>query len=466
MTSGPPPVPGGRTPEEREAARKAREARRASQVDGSVPSRDWIGEARKFVADSSGRVERPQLRRRRLVAAAGVLLAALLVLWFLGSLFQPFKGDGEGKVNVAISKGAGVGDIADLLERRGVVSSSFFFSLRAHLSGRGGDLKPGSYTLKRGMSYGAALDVLAKGPPANIVTLTVPEGRSRREVARIVGGSLDGSYLSASRRSAALNPRRYGAKHATSLEGFLFPATYTLKRGRPVKLLVDQQLAAFRQRFAGVSMRYARSKKLTPYDVLTIASMVEREAAGREGPSADRVGHLQPAAPGHASPDRRDDPLRREQLDAAAHPVAAPDRLAVQHVYAWRASTGADRQPGHRLDQGPPRIPSGPGSSTTWSSPVPAARMRSRRPTPSSSATRPATTASGQSAAAGRPSTVDRARGRRRPAGGPQPLAGDDGGGLRRARPRLALLPPARCRRSCSPRPCARSRAPATRAPT
>jgi uncharacterized YceG family protein len=180
---------------------------------------------------------------------------------------------------VTISKGAGVGDIAGELERRGVVSSSFFFSLRAHLSGRGGDLKPGSYTLKKDMSYGAALDALAKGPPANIVTLTIPEGRSRAEVARTVGGSLDGSYLQASRRSRSLNPRRYGARRATSLEGFLFPATYTLKRGRPVKLLVEQQIAAFKQRFATVDMRYARSKNLTAYDVLTIASMVEREAA-------------------------------------------------------------------------------------------------------------------------------------------------------------------------------------------
>jgi UPF0755 protein len=98
-------------------------------------------------------------------------------------------------------------------------------------------------------------------------------------VAGIVGGSLDGSYLEATRRSRSLDPRRYGARRGASLEGFLFPATYTLRRGRPAKLLVDQQLAAFKERFATVGMRYARSKNLTPYDVLTIASMVEREAA-------------------------------------------------------------------------------------------------------------------------------------------------------------------------------------------
>jgi UPF0755 protein len=224
-------------------------------------------------------VERPKLGRRRALAAVAVGLAALLVLWFVLSLVQPFKGEGSGEVRVVVPKGAGVGDIGDLLERRDVVSSSFFFSLRARLSGKGDDLKPGTFTLKEGMSYGAALDVLAKGPPSNIVTLTIPEGRSRREVARLVGDQLDGSYLSASKRSRELNPRRYGARRATSLEGFLFPATYTLRRGRSVSVLVDQQLAAFKRSIAGVNMRYARSKNLTTYDVLTIASMVEREAS-------------------------------------------------------------------------------------------------------------------------------------------------------------------------------------------
>jgi UPF0755 protein len=238
-----------------------------------------MAEARQLVASNSGRANRPQSHRRRLAAFLVVGVVVLLAGWFLLSLFQPFKGDGSGNVSVVIPKGAGVGEIGELLEKRGVVSSSFFFSLRARLSGDSGDLKPGSYTLNKGMSHAAALDVLVKGPPKSIVTLTIPEGRSRREVTRIVGGSLEGSYLAASRRSRTLDPRRYGARRATSLEGFLFPATYTLRRGRPADLLVEQQLAAFRQKFAGVNMRHTRRKNLTPYDALTIASMVEREAS-------------------------------------------------------------------------------------------------------------------------------------------------------------------------------------------
>ena len=258
--SGPPPVPGGRSRGEREAARRARTSRRKGEKAPRAP--------------------RPPRDRRgspRVAAALAGGLAVVVAGWFLLSLFQPFRGEGDGQVRVLIPKGAGVGRIADLLEQNGVISSSFFFEARATVSRRRDDLKPGSYRLKRDMSNGAALDALAEGPPPDIVTLTIPEGRSRREIARIVGRSLRGDYLAATRRSSALDPARYGAERAPSLEGFLFPATYELKRGRPVSALVEQQLAAFERRFAEVDLRYARRKNLTAYDVLIIASMVERE---------------------------------------------------------------------------------------------------------------------------------------------------------------------------------------------
>jgi uncharacterized YceG family protein len=82
-----------------------------------------------------------------------------------------------------------------------------------------------------------------------------------------------------------LIPRSYGGPRSATLEGFLFPATYQLKRGATVRSLVAKQLQAFKQNFAKVNMSYARKKNLTAYDIVTIASMVEREAElGRERP--------------------------------------------------------------------------------------------------------------------------------------------------------------------------------------
>ena len=69
----------------------------------------------------------------------------------------------------------------------------------------------------------------------------------------------------------------FGAKKR-NLEGFLFPATYDFLKNTSSRQLVEDQLAAFKQNWAKVDMSYARKKNLTPYDVLTIASMVEGEA--------------------------------------------------------------------------------------------------------------------------------------------------------------------------------------------
>ncbi len=79
---------------------------------------------------------------------------------------------------------------------------------------------------------------------------------------------------------AARAPARFRSDMTRdSLEGFLFPASYEFTQRTTARELVADQLRAFRQRFRRVDLSYARSKNLTPYDVLIIASMIEKETA-------------------------------------------------------------------------------------------------------------------------------------------------------------------------------------------
>jgi UPF0755 protein len=95
------------------------------------------------------------------------------------------------------------------------------------------------------------------------VTVTIPEGYSREQTAQVAKeAGLRGSYMKASEGH----------------EGFLFPDTFELEKGAPASDLVQLQLQDFERRIAGVDMSYARSKNLTTRDVVTIASMIEREA--------------------------------------------------------------------------------------------------------------------------------------------------------------------------------------------
>jgi uncharacterized YceG family protein len=132
------------------------------------------------------------------------------------------------------------------------------------------------------MTYGAVLKILTTPPPAAKTTnITIVEGRTRAQINDLLRTQdVKGSYFEATRRSPLINFAAYGApRHTPDLEGFLFPDTYQLVDPISIKKLVNDQLTTFRHEFAQVNLGYARSKRLTPYDMLIIASMVQAEAA-------------------------------------------------------------------------------------------------------------------------------------------------------------------------------------------
>jgi UPF0755 protein len=227
-------------------------------------------------------------RRRRWTGrlAALIVLALIVAAGYLAyRVLQPGHGDGDAArpVRVTVPQGSTTSEVGKLLADRGVVDSSFFFGLRARLDGKRDALKAGTFTLRHDMSYKAVLAALTATPKAApVVNFTVPEGRSIAEEAPLIAKSgLKGSY----RKAANRNPRSltgfkgYGVPRGTrSLEGFLFPATYELRRTATARDLVDEQLKAFRRNFGGLSLTAAKRKNLSAYDVLIIASMIEREA--------------------------------------------------------------------------------------------------------------------------------------------------------------------------------------------
>jgi uncharacterized YceG family protein len=127
-------------------------------------------------------------------------------------------------------------------------------------------------------------------PPKPILRIVFPEGFTRKEMARriaavneiaedergIVTSLQPKAYLAATEQVKNL-PAGFKNVDAPNLEGFLFPATYDFTEDTTSQQLVGDQLEAFERAWSQVDMAYARSKRLTPYDVLIIASMVEKE---------------------------------------------------------------------------------------------------------------------------------------------------------------------------------------------
>jgi UPF0755 protein len=119
--------------------------------------------------------------------------------------------------------------------------------------------------------------------------IVFPEGFTREEmaqrvaaVAQIAEHKRNNKKVRISRRTYLLvsHPRvlsGFGAKKRR-LEGFLFPATYDFLNSTTSRQLVQMQLSAFAENWSKVNLAYAKKKNLTPYDVLIIASLVEKEA--------------------------------------------------------------------------------------------------------------------------------------------------------------------------------------------
>jgi uncharacterized YceG family protein len=312
---------GHRTPDERKQAAEERAARRAARRRGETyeppprdpdpepeqdpyelqplrsPRRTAVAErppvSRAARAQRIGKPGRPVLppsspkpRRwfRRLVA---VIALAFIggALYVINATFQPLQDEREqeGGVPVQIPAGADAGSIGELLESKGVVADARFFELNATLTLRRGKLLTGNYVLRRNMTNGAAIDALMQGPKVRVVKtfdVTVPEGLSRREAARNLRRSgIEGSYLRATAsRRAFTRARRLGLPRGTdTLEGFLFPATYQLRAGATAGDLVDRQLDAFGDNIRGIDMKRAKRRNLNRYDIVKIASMIERE---------------------------------------------------------------------------------------------------------------------------------------------------------------------------------------------
>ena len=130
-------------------------------------------------------------------------------------------------------------------------------------------------TLGGGSSEPAPVQTVAEPPR----TVTFPEGLRREDMARIVA---DETHISPRKYLELTAPSRRGARLAgadepTSLEGFLFPATYEFTDETTGAELVQMQLNAYRERTSAIDYGFAGSKNLTEYDVLIIASMIERE---------------------------------------------------------------------------------------------------------------------------------------------------------------------------------------------
>lgn len=189
----------------------------------------------------------------------------------------------DGPVTVTVEEGESLSSAAGKLEEVGAVGSATVFELRARLQGLGTEIKPGEYRISPGESSREILDTITSDDGALTVEVTVPEGLTLEKTAERVAGQ-SGVSAAEFRRAARRVDYGYGfleGDTVRSTEGFLFPKQYEFAEGASAPQMVDRMLEQYLVETRGLEFRRARRELgLTEYQVVTVASLVEREAAG------------------------------------------------------------------------------------------------------------------------------------------------------------------------------------------
>ena len=221
--------------------------------------------------------------KRLLLALLALVLVFLTAggVWLLLGAEQPYKGYDAEEQFVEIPPGAGPAAISRRLTEAGVVRDNLSFRVALWRSGQARRLQAGEYRFDRPMSARQVIDRIAKGD-VFLRPLTFPEGLTIRQMSEIY--AREGAGPAAEFVKAAQNGEliRDIDPAARDLEGYLFPNTYALPRRATAADLVERMVTAFRDALAPELVERATTRGLSVRELVTLASLVEKETAKPE----------------------------------------------------------------------------------------------------------------------------------------------------------------------------------------
>src|ERR1700687_6313996 len=218
-----------------------------------------------------------------LLPAALGIPAVLGYSWVDHQLHQPAN-PGNSKVRFVVPPGASFRQVADTLHRTGLIDSVTVFDLYARYKHLDRNVQAGAYELSRNLNMIQILTSLQTAIPEEIF-VTIPEGYSSKNAAPALdkGGVIKGSDYTALAVQGQFNyDFLKDLPPGASLEGFLFPDTYLVPRNGTAKDLIKLQLENFKTHWADTRKSQAAERKLNPLQIITIASLMQRQASFKD----------------------------------------------------------------------------------------------------------------------------------------------------------------------------------------
>lgn len=246
-----------------------------------APPKDDLDRARR----------RAPRKRNRALRVSTVVLLVLAGLGIAATRYYGWCSEASGpqqSVTFRVAKGASGAAVVDDLHEQGVVRCGLVSRWLLRRSGLQDEFRAGTFDLTTNMTPDAAFTALTVAPdPVPTVRLTIPEGYRLTQIADRVQETLGiptEAFLKATKtKDLALPPYLLG--DASSIEGFLFPETYFVREDATADAIVKRLLDQFGTEAESLPWENAEVLGVTSYEVVTIASMIEKEAAlDRERP--------------------------------------------------------------------------------------------------------------------------------------------------------------------------------------
>jgi UPF0755 protein len=242
-------------------------------------------ESNNFATDNAKMSKKKKIL---IILGAVIVIAFIAILIFWANIGKPLNPNDTQSISVEIESGYGTSQIADVLRSKGIIDNPKEFRLWSRIKGYDNQYKAGIYSLDPSMSFKDIAEILVGGK-ISLVNFTIPEGYTIYQVADTLSerglvdretfvnllenGTFDYSFLDGAQQNK------------NHLEGYLFPNTYSVAEGSPAEEYINVMLKQFGIEVTEEYYKKAEELGLTMNEVITIASIIEREAViDRERP--------------------------------------------------------------------------------------------------------------------------------------------------------------------------------------
>ena len=258
----------------------------------SEDKQDWKREMKMKLLErqSEAKVVRKIVLISLAVFIALVIVTATAGYFYISSSLKPVDKDSKEMVKVEIPIGSGVSTISNILEDNGIIKNAQIFKYYIKFNNEAG-FQAGNYSLSPSMTLDEIIDIIKNGKVAPIYTIPVPEGRDLEEIADVIADKLG---MKSKEVLKVMNDKKFIKSMMDTypdlltdeilaedirypLEGYLYPATYSIYEEEPA---IESVISLMIKKNNEVIAKYeeAMGEDWTPHELLTMASLIEEEA--------------------------------------------------------------------------------------------------------------------------------------------------------------------------------------------